>query len=101
MRSKVKRKLHQKMGLFVFLLSSYSSAQAETFYQEQIAPTLRRASDPTSLQLLTLSVPSILIARNQDDSVRSQWMDHQKISVPDAKPGDILGSGAVGLTVAL
>ncbi len=71
-----------------------------SFADQQVWPTLRRSVDDRSLQIISLGVATVLIAREQDDRVREQWVDHQKMSQSDADVGNFLGTGIPGLTIA-
>lgn len=80
--------------------SSNADTNAESFADQHVWPTLRRSVDERSLQIISLGVATVLIAREQDDRVREQWVDHQKMSQSDADIGNFLGTGIPGLTIA-
>ncbi len=80
----------------VFFLS-ISSAKTATFSEKHVDPFFQRAVDKTSLTLLATGIASFYLVSPQDDSIRSQWRGHQKISKRDSHTGDLLGTGGAGV----
>lgn len=81
-------------------LAEKTTSNSDSFADQHVWPTLRRSVDERSLQIISLGVATVLIAREQDDRVREQWVDHQKMSQSDADIGNFLGTGIPGLTIA-
>lgn len=87
--------------LFLSILFSNQIVLADelSFADKHIYPVLERGSDCHSgITFLSGALASV-IARPNDDHVREEWMNHQKISEKEAQAGDFIGTGAGSLLV--
>ena len=88
--------------IIVLVYSSFSKAYDffnEDFKNEHVYPFLKRAVDKPSLGLIVTGAAASFATREQDDQIRSEWKDHQKINSNDSHIGDLLGTGAGSLLV--
>lgn len=60
----------------------------EHFYQEQIEPTLEKAGDDLSVKLWLSGILGVAVAREQDNSVRDSWVNHQRMTTDETRIGD-------------
>lgn len=97
---KLNLKMFHFFLVFIITISVFSALADSNFYQYEVLPTLQKSMDNRSVQIFSLGLASTLVARNQDDSVRDQWVNHQKMSESDADIGDFLGTGIPGLGIA-
>lgn len=91
------------MRFFIFILLSFaihSVSLAATFQEKQFDPFLEKLIDPTSVKLLAAGTISVFATKPSDDSIRDQWVGHQKMSESTSHTGDILGSGLAGVLIA-
>jgi len=72
---------------------------SDAFKKEHIDPFLERAIDKPSLGILLAGTIASLATEPEDNHVRQQWKDNQKINKSDSRIGDILGSGAGSLAI--
>lgn len=90
-----------------FLISSFilffslTGWSQESFFDEQVKPGLLRATDSTSLYLVTGGVLSVGIARPYDDSTYEKWKDHKVWSRETSKWGDHYGEYGISAFIAL
>ena len=84
--------------IIIFLNFGVLSAQSEfNFTQKHISPVLHRVSDRTTLFTLISGAVAVGLAQPNDDSVRVDWKNNQKISKSDSHIGDLMGTGAVAV----
>lgn len=89
--------------LFCAILFSFSISHAVdpfSFSENHIYPVLHRGTDTHSgITFLSGALASVL-TRSEDDHVRDQWRDHQKMSKNTSHSGDLFGSGALSVLAA-
>ncbi len=87
---------------FLIALSLNISSQglASPFSEKHIDPFLIRLSDKTTQVLLAAGTLSVLAVNPQDEEIRSNWKQHQKMPESQSAVGDILGTGGPGLVIA-
>ena len=68
---------------FFFILISffYLMTEAGTFKENQIDPIISRATDWTSLKIFLAGATSVALTRSYDDELRSNWKNHQKMTI--------------------
>ncbi len=71
------------------------------FYAEEVRPLWQRTFDSTASALWLTGLAGVAVIEPQDDFIRGQWRDHQKISKSNADVGDFLGSGIPGAAIAI
>ncbi len=86
--------------LFFMSIPVYSVPVYADFYQQQVQPVIARGTDQASLKIFLAGTMATLVARPNDDSIREQWVDHQKMDKDAARFGDLLGTGLPGLGIA-
>jgi len=79
--------------------NNHNSFNFNSLKTEHVDPFVKRAFDKPSIGLLLTGTIASLVTEPEDDHVRSQWKDHQRINKSDSHIGDILGSGAGSLAV--
>lgn len=95
--------------LSVFIFSSVSFSQEKevsntssdslTFSEKHIDPVLRKGTDLHSGISFLAGALASWGTRSYDDSVREQWVGHQKMSKEEARIGDLIGTGVPSLLV--
>lgn len=69
------------------------------FAEQQVYPVLRRSIDTTSQSVLATGAIAVFLTEPQDDSIRDQWVNHQKMDSRSSRVGDVMGSGLAGVLV--
>lgn len=77
--------------------SEAAQAEALSFKQKHIEPVLYRLTDRTSAWTLLGGIAAVAAANPQDDSIRDQWKDHQRMDKNTSHIGDLMGTGAVAV----
>lgn len=85
---------------FSAVLLSANLAAAD-FKNEHLIPTFQRLTDQTSGVLLLAGTATTLLAQQQDDEIRQEWRNHQKMSESNAELGDFLGTGIPSIGIAM
>jgi hypothetical protein len=81
-----------------FLISSFCFGQSElTFKQKHISPVLNRISDQASILTFVSGAFVVGLSEPNDDRIRSEWKNNQKMSKSDSHVGDLMGTGAVAV----
>src|SRR5689334_8612473 len=83
-----------------FCFSGRPGQAADSFYDRQIEPAVERVSDKTSLSILGLGTLSVLALQKDDDRLRDEWRDHQKIDANTSRLGDDYGIYGIGFIIA-
>ncbi len=95
------------MRLFFLLLSyaviSFKSPEslARTFSEKHVQPFSSRLIDQTSAFVFLTAAGSVALVNNEDDQIREDWKNHQKMLSSQSAIGDILGTGIPGLAIVL
>lgn len=93
----------KKTFLFLWILFAGLQVSAEgqrSFYDEQVAPGLERASDKTSLVILSHGVATALLASSQDYYFRDTWKNNQQIDSKYSQYGNQFGTYGVSFLIA-
>ena len=72
-------------------------AESLSFKQKHIEPVLYRLTDRTSALTLLGGIAAVAAANPQDDSIRDQWKDHQRMDKNTSHIGDLMGTGALAI----
>ncbi len=87
----------------LFLCSLQINAQNQvsladqTFFDIHVRPVGQRLGDRTSILTTVVGAFSVGLAEPQDDQVRSEWKNHQKMDKNTAHIGDLMGTGGVAV----
>ena len=73
--------------------------QTTVFAEQHVYPVLKKSVDASSQLILATGAVAVFLTEPQDDSIRNQWVDHQKMDSRSSRVGDVMGSGLGGLLV--
>ncbi len=85
---------------FTLVMTQSSISQAISFSEKHFTPFANRLLDPTSALVFLAGAGSVAVVNNNDQQIRDDWKDHQKMPSSQSEIGDILGTGVPGLMIA-
>ena len=85
--------------IFSIVIIKSPSSEAANFSEKHFSPFANRLLDSTSALVFLAAAGSVAVVNNNDQQIRDDWKDHQKMPSNQSKIGDILGTGVPGLMI--